>query len=201
MHAPLGTLHQDITTWYQQILSDCRHESIWPSSTTDGSTTNVDFPAQRGINTDNILSSHSSFKHNQDTHMHNPDQVAHTLYPNLISSQQDLDTVDKGIVLDTNLTERSLPTEESLSFPVSLLEVSDLPGFATLNPDEVTPPAMTDDTNLQWISSEVKMAYHSPHLQFGIYHHRHHLQKFQKLTLWLHPFPYLLAVFMQLVPY
>ena len=112
MHAPLGTPHQDITTWYQQILSDCRHESIWKSSTSDESTNNVDFPAQHGINTDNILSPHSSFKHNEDTHMHNPDQVAHTLYPNSISSQQDLDTVDKGIVLDcTNLTERSLPTE------------------------------------------------------------------------------------------
>ena len=141
------------------MLSGCRHESIWPSSTSDESTTNVDFPAQYSINTDNILTPHSSFKQNQDIHMHNPDQVAHTLHPSSISSQQDLDTVDKGIVLDcTNLTERSLPTEQPLSFPVSLPEVSYLPGFATLNPDEVTPPAMTDDTNLPWISSEATMA-------------------------------------------
>ena len=87
MHAPLGSPHQDITTWYQQIPSDCRHESIWPSSTPDESPTNVDFPAQHRVNTDNILSSHLSFKHNQDTHMHNPDQVAHTFNPSSISNR------------------------------------------------------------------------------------------------------------------
>lgn len=61
--------------------------------------------------------------------MYNPDQVACTLYTNSISSQQDLDTVDKCIVSDTNLTERLLATEQSLYFPVSLPEISYLPGL------------------------------------------------------------------------
>ena len=76
----------------------------------------MDFPTHHGDNTENIFSSHSLLKNNQDNQMHNPDQVAHTLYSSSLSSQQDLDTVDKGIVSDTNLTERSL---------------ADLPGFAT----------------------------------------------------------------------
>ena len=157
MHAPLGTPRQDITTWYQQMLSDCRHESIWMSSMTDKSSTNVDFPVHHGDNTNNIFSSHSSLKHNQDHRMHNPDQVMHTLYPSSLSSPQDLDTVDKGLVSDTNVTERSLATEQPLCFSVSLPEISDLPGFTTLNPDEETPPAITDDTNLPWILLEAAM--------------------------------------------
>ena len=117
----------------------------------------MDFPAHHGDNTDNIFSSHLSLKNNQDNQMHNPDQVAHTLYPSLLSSQQNLDPVDKGVVSDSNLTERSLETEQPLCFSVSLPEISDLPGFATLNQDEETPPAMTDDTNLPWILSEAAM--------------------------------------------
>ena len=89
--------------------------------------------------------------------MHNPDQVAHTLYPSLLSSQQNLDPADTGVVSDSNLTERSLATEQPLCFSVSLPEISDLPGFTTLNPDEETPPAITDDTNLPWISLEAAM--------------------------------------------
>ena len=146
IHAPLGTPHQDITTWHQQILSDCRHESIWQFSTTDESSTNVDFPEHHGDITDNNFSLHSLLKHNQDNHMHNPDQVAHTIYPSSPFSQQDLDTVDKSIVSDTNPTERSLATEQP-----------DLPGFGTLNQDVETPPALTDDTNSPWISSETAM--------------------------------------------
>ena len=160
MYEPLGILHHDITTRYQQILSDCRHESIWPFLTTDESPPNVDFPAHHSFNTDNIFSSHSSFKHNQDTHMHNPDQAAHKLYPISISSQQDLHTEYKGVVSDTNLTERSLATEQPLCFSVSLPEISDRPGLATLKQEEVTPPAMTDDTNLPWISPETAIANH-----------------------------------------
>ena len=159
MSAPLGTPHHDLTTWNHQILSNCRHESIWQSSTTyDESPNNVDFPAHHGPNTDNIFSSHSSFTYNQDTYLHNPDQVAHTLYPSSFSSQRDLDTVDKGIVSDTNLTERPLTTEQPLCLSVSLPEISDLPGFATLNQEEVKPPAMTDDANLPWTPSETAMA-------------------------------------------
>ena len=148
MHAPMGTPRQDITTWYQQMLSDCRHESIWMSSTTDESSTNVDFPVHHGDNTNNIFSSHSSWKHNQDHRMHNPDQVMHTFYPSSLSSPQDLDTVDKGVVSDTNLTERSLATEPPLCFSVSLPEISDLPGFATLNQELQTmlPTTSTSDT-------------------------------------------------------
>ena len=88
MHAPLGTPQLDITTWYQQILSNRRHESICLSSTADG-TTNVDFPDHDGVNTYDISKSYSSFKPRQDMHMHDPDQVVHTLYPISTSNQQD----------------------------------------------------------------------------------------------------------------
>ena len=168
MHAPLGTQQLDNTTWYQQMLSNRRHESIWLSST-DGGATNVDFPDHDGVNTNDIFKLYSSFKPRQDMHMHDPDQVVHTLYPISTSNQQDLDSVDKGIVSNTNLAERSFQSEQPLCLQVSLPALSDLPGFDTLSQDEATPPApaTTDDTNLPWISSDASMASCSPSLSLG----------------------------------
>ena len=68
-----------------------------------------------------------------------PDQVEHTLSSITDICTQDVDTANTCLVSDNNFTERSLETGTSLPLPVSLPDVSDLPGFNDIHEEAGLP--------------------------------------------------------------
>ena len=78
-----------------------------------------------------------------DKCMVDPDQVEPTFSLNPTLGQQILDTVNTGVVSDNISTERSLETGTSMSLPVFLPAISDLPGFEGLGQVNDPPPTVT----------------------------------------------------------
>lgn len=131
----------------QQLLSNSRLESFWLPSTNERP------PNFACIinNSDNDYNQSPTCSHEQvqDSNVPNPDQVAHTLCPSLVSSQRAFDTENTCLVRGNTFTERSLETELTSCLPVSLPAISDLPGFDTLDQDTDAPPVLADDHTYQ----------------------------------------------------